>query len=711
MKKRLHFLLTLILSWTLTAQVADNFDSYSSGDDPTGWTKYQTETDDPGFVVTDAESHSAPNSLYHNDDNVSSESTSWIVAPVYTSTGNDLLTLYYRQNYTASYYNYSGVWYSTTGADPTQNPGDWTEIVEFNDSHPLSPGYSEDTWTQFSYTFNVPSGTTIYVAFKYVGDWEHEFYIDDFSLDAAPSCIDPNNLSATSTSLTEAELSWNENGTATQWNIEYGPEGFTQGSGTTITGVTNNPYTLSGLTAGQQYDFYVQADCGSNGTSNWVGPFTWQQIDYGDNCDVAISLNVESDCSSATPYTLDFADAVDLGHFTCDQYGSNNGKWFSFAAPTSGKVKLISSTSGGEFVLLDACGGNEIYCDDAGTEYELLNLTAGQTYYLAYWKDGATSGTVDICLQEMLYLDPEFTATPVPDCNNNQFSIDVNVTDLGGASSVTVSDDQGSATQSLSAPGTVTFGPYASGTSVTITVTNDDDNNYANSDTVNYTCPPANDECANGIVVPSLPYSHSMDASGATNNNGFIDCNGNGMNDGVWYILHVATASGDITVDVTPNGWDAEIGVYSGDYNGGACSNLTCVARSDSAGSGGSESVTFTPSDDTYYFINIGYYSSSRDEAEGPFDITISGSVTLNNMVLSANEFVFYPNPTESMLYFNANHTVDKLEVVNISGQVLISQTGLNASGSMDISALRPGVYMLNVYVEGKKGTFRIIKK
>ncbi len=703
MKKITLLFAFLFFTWQFQAQVTDNFDSYNAGDDPAGWTKYQTGADDPGFVVTSNRSNSSPNSLYHNDDNVSAVSTSWIVAPVYTATGNDQLSFYYSQNHTGSFYNYSGVWYSTTGSDPIQNPGDWTEIAEFNGT---DQPYSEDTWTQFTYTFNLSAGTTIYIAFKYTGDWAHQFYIDDFVLDVAPACPDPNGLNATSINLTEAQLSWNETGSATTWNIEYGPTGFAQGSGTSITGVTSNPYTLTGLTAGQEYDFYVQSDCGGGDTSNWVGPFTWRQMDNGDTCSYPVALTVNSDCSTATPYTLDYANSVDLGYFSCDNFGSNNGKWFSFVAPSSGKVKMISSVSGGEFVLFDDCGGTEMYCDDAGTSYEFLNLTPGQTYYIAYWKDAATSGTVDICLEEMLYSNPVFTTTVSPDCPNNQFSVDVEVTDLGGASSVTVSDDQGSSTQQLTAPGTVTFGPYASGTDVTFTVTNDDDNSFSSSDNVQYTCPPSNDSCDNAKEISSLTYTDTMDASGATNNNGFVDCNGNGMNDGVWYKLTVGTVNGDITVQVDPTGWDAEVAVYSGD-----CANLNCVGRSDSAVSSGSETVTFTPTANTTYYINVGYWSSSSDGSEGPFTITVSGNVTLSNNILSAEEFAFWPNPTEDKIYFQAAQTPDRIEIISLQGQVLMSKNSNDPQHWLDISELSKGIYLMNVYLDGKKGVYRIIKK
>ncbi|MBT4776368.1 MAG: fibronectin type III domain-containing protein, partial [Crocinitomicaceae bacterium] len=87
-----------------------------------------------------------------------------------------------------------------------------------------------------------------------------------------PSCMDPTALGATNITATSADLSWMAGGTETLWNIEYGPAGFTPGSGTTVSGVTN-PHTLSGLTGATGYDYYVQADCGGSGTSAFAGPY------------------------------------------------------------------------------------------------------------------------------------------------------------------------------------------------------------------------------------------------------------------------------------------------------------------------------------------------------------------------------------------------------------------------------------------------------
>ncbi|MCX6277016.1 MAG: carboxypeptidase regulatory-like domain-containing protein [Bacteroidetes bacterium] len=86
-------------------------------------------------------------------------------------------------------------------------------------------------------------------------------------------CMTPTALNDANVSSTSADLMWTSN--AALWNIEWGPFGFTQGTGTMIAGTSSNPYHLSGLTMGHSYSFYVQSNCGGGSTSDWAGPYTF----------------------------------------------------------------------------------------------------------------------------------------------------------------------------------------------------------------------------------------------------------------------------------------------------------------------------------------------------------------------------------------------------------------------------------------------------
>ena len=95
------------------------------------------------------------------------------------------------------------------------------------------------------------------------------------------------------------ELNWQENGSGAVWEIEYGLQGFSQGSGIIIT-TLNHPFYVQGIIPNTIYDFYIRSDCGANTTSTWVGPLT---VPYNGNM---ITGNIKWDqngsgCSNTNP--------------------------------------------------------------------------------------------------------------------------------------------------------------------------------------------------------------------------------------------------------------------------------------------------------------------------------------------------------------------------------------------------------------------------
>jgi hypothetical protein len=86
------------------------------------------------------------------------------------------------------------------------------------------------------------------------------------------TCPAPTALTATNITTGSADLGWTPCGTETLWNLEWGAAGFTPGTGTLVTGLSSPSYSLSSLTALTGYDYYVQADCGTDETSAWAGP-------------------------------------------------------------------------------------------------------------------------------------------------------------------------------------------------------------------------------------------------------------------------------------------------------------------------------------------------------------------------------------------------------------------------------------------------------
>ena len=87
-------------------------------------------------------------------------------------------------------------------------------------------------------------------------------------------CPDATNLTASDVRGNSAVLDWTDGGRATEWEIQWGFQGFEAGSGVTVI-ADHHPYTLTGLTGETTYDIYVRAICGNNFVSeNWSNKVT-----------------------------------------------------------------------------------------------------------------------------------------------------------------------------------------------------------------------------------------------------------------------------------------------------------------------------------------------------------------------------------------------------------------------------------------------------
>ncbi len=82
----------------------------------------------------------------------------------------------------------------------------------------------------------------------------------------------PTALTATNVTYFNATLGWTAMGSETSWVVEYGPAGFTPGTGT-IVNTSTNPLNITGLSANTDYEFYVAAGCAAG--SAVAGPFAF----------------------------------------------------------------------------------------------------------------------------------------------------------------------------------------------------------------------------------------------------------------------------------------------------------------------------------------------------------------------------------------------------------------------------------------------------
>ncbi|PLX01482.1 MAG: hypothetical protein C0594_13145, partial [Marinilabiliales bacterium] len=183
--------------------------------------------------------------------------------------------------------------------------------------------WNAGSWdSEITFSVETPYGTVAYTtgastAADLLTDGQ-TFYVGESSC-TAPTCPAPTALNAANITDSSADLGWTPGDSEGTWNLEWGPEGFTPGSGTMLTGITDNPYSLTGLAELTTYDFYIQADCGGGDASIWVGPYTFNTISL---------------CGAVTlPWTEDFESAgnlADLCFSTIDNDGDGND-WMNSA--------------------------------------------------------------------------------------------------------------------------------------------------------------------------------------------------------------------------------------------------------------------------------------------------------------------------------------------------------------------------------------------
>lgn len=134
-----------------------------------------------------------------------------------------------------------------------------------------------DAWLEDIVDLSTYANDTIIVRFRsnqtFFGT-AGDLAIDDISIYEQPTCPKPNSLAFVSNTTTSITLDWTTGG-ATNWQVEYGPVGYANGTGTLLN-ATTNPFTMNGLLPSTAYDVYVRDSCGINDMSFWVGPIAMQ---------------------------------------------------------------------------------------------------------------------------------------------------------------------------------------------------------------------------------------------------------------------------------------------------------------------------------------------------------------------------------------------------------------------------------------------------
>ena len=214
-------------------------------------------------------------SMYmYNSNSSNPNSLTYFSLPQIDSTlGNvsDMQVVFYATTTTSSYVHQVVVGVCTTpGLMSTFTPID-TVVARYNE------------WDMFEIPFDSYTGTGRYITFAsaVASGYNYSYpYVDDITVEYIPSCQRPDSLTASNATTSTVDLQWRPRTEATNFIIEYGPLGFQLGTGTVLN-VNTNPYTLTGLPASYDGEYYVRNICSSTDTSEYSrtpGRFSTSQM-------------------------------------------------------------------------------------------------------------------------------------------------------------------------------------------------------------------------------------------------------------------------------------------------------------------------------------------------------------------------------------------------------------------------------------------------
>jgi hypothetical protein len=278
--------------------------------------------------------------------------------------------------------------FTVSAADGTAATGSYSTYTGDNVEFYFNSG----TWdTEITFQITAPDGSSVGSYGPYATNSGNSYSVwtgVSNSTCAPPACLDPYGLSAGNGTSSSIDVSWTGGPNATSYNVEYGITGYTQGSGTTTTSSTSST-TVTGLTSYTVYDFYVQADCGTNGTSTWAGPISF------------------STCPSGAPFLENF-DATPasqaLTNATAPCWIQSTNDVFDWLVNNGGTT---SSTTGPSDDITG--GGNYMYIETSvprtvgdsailiSPDFDISSLTSAEISFRSHMY-GAAIGTLNVAI-------------------------------------------------------------------------------------------------------------------------------------------------------------------------------------------------------------------------------------------------------------------------------------------------------------------------
>ncbi|WP_028871894.1 gliding motility-associated C-terminal domain-containing protein [Psychroserpens burtonensis] len=566
---------------------------------------------------------------------------------------------------------------SNDPAGPFTNVFAWVGDLQITDT---------EAWVPVGINLDAYLGQVIYLEFSYGAagtGFEGDMSIDFIRVESCGNfCIPPSGITVANITGTSADISWTANNGETSWEYVVVPVGTGEPSGPGTT-IATPSVSISGLDFSTEYEVWVRADCGGGTFSIWSGP---------SNFTTTIQTNFDVDCAVGP-----------TNSFIC--YGNNDSEIFTYTSSGGAALNLTINTGeieGAPFDFLLVTDGNgTVLYNDEGNDGVLDGLTfqsITDIITIQITSDGSVScesGSftegIDFTVACATCVNPIATYQVIDDCDNgDQFLIDVNITDLGDATSLTISNNSDGTTVPVTAIGTYQIGPFPFLVDVVVSVSNDQDVNCViNSSPIQLlACPPENDNPC-GAVVAVVNDDQSCDIvtagtlieatdSGVPNGS----CGGN-PDDDVWFQF---TALNEVQlisiVNIAGGGFNTDHALYEGD-----CDNLVEIECTD-----GTASVTPQLVVGNTYYVRV--FSGGNNAETTTFDLCIKEAPT--NIIcenaenfcaeeggaLTTSNIIGIPDPTDIACLFSAPNPTWSIIQIGEPGLIEIEISQVDEAGN-----------------------------
>ena len=598
-----------------------------------------------------------------NEGNSTSSCNGWATAqgPVvwytFEGTGTEVVLSTCGSNFDSEIYVYTG------------GCGDDLECAAYADGNYVNGMSQCSYWGESYLSMGTEEGVTYTVAVTAYGSINTSSF--QLTFECIP-CSAPNTITLLTNSDTQAQIGWNTlNTTGATYTYEYGPVGFTLGTGTVGTGdvgVDGPPVTIGGLTAATTYDFYVFETCADESVSESIMiTFTTNSVapPANDLCANAITLACGESDTASTLNATSFGNP--LGNFCEDQFGNpqimeGNTVWWQFVG-TGQEISI--STCGSNFttdmfIVTGDCDAlecvvqsayNSTPCGDWNSTQASIASVEGQTYYISVsptgtWTDG---GEVVISIECIPCSTPSDLVASVTDVSATiswtSFNTAADYTLIWDTAGFDYPTDPGNVITGNTGTGFPLIEGLLAGGYYDYYVFEYCETELTNSDTVygnfltNALPPPANDNVCNAVALTegevlattniyasTEPGEPVPAATGCNDPNQLGWCNSN-LNSSTWYSF-TPDMGGLATVTTCHEGsYDTQLAMYMADD----CSDFTTfslVAANDdnntcTVATGFTSTVQACLQAGVTYYIQVDPYNSFSSPYGQDFSISV----------------------------------------------------------------------------------------